>query len=53
MNNETGQEETIETYFQRKYKMRLKHLHLVEMMGKRGDKIPIEVCGIVEVSLMS
>ncbi|CAG8590138.1 4980_t:CDS:2 [Paraglomus occultum] len=48
MNNETGQEESIETYFQRKYNMRLKHLHLVEMMGKRADKIPIEVCGIVE-----
>jgi len=53
MNNETGQEESIATYFQRKYNMRLKYLHLVEMMGKRGDKIPIEVCGIVEVSLMS
>ncbi|CAG8693582.1 8150_t:CDS:2, partial [Racocetra fulgida] len=39
---------SIYSYYQRRYKLNLKYLHLVELEGRKNDKIPIELCDIIE-----
>ncbi|RHZ45603.1 hypothetical protein Glove_668g20 [Diversispora epigaea] len=45
---ETGEKLDIYSYFQRRYDITLKYSHLVELEGRRNDKIPIELCDIIE-----
>ncbi|CAG8588386.1 1538_t:CDS:10 [Diversispora eburnea] len=45
---ETGERLDIYSYFQRRYDITLKYSHLVELEGRRNDKIPIELCNIIE-----
>ncbi|CAG8548344.1 27881_t:CDS:10 [Dentiscutata erythropus] len=41
---------SIYSYYQRRYNINLKCLHLVELEGRKNDKIPIELCDIIELS---
>jgi len=50
-NEKSGKNEKIDifTYFQRRYKITLRYAYLVELDDRRSDKIPIELCKIIEV----
>ncbi|CAG8587767.1 28631_t:CDS:10, partial [Racocetra persica] len=45
---DSGEKISIYSYYQRRYKLNLKYLHLVELEGRKNDKIPIELCDIIE-----
>ncbi|GBB88310.1 hypothetical protein RclHR1_14880004 [Rhizophagus clarus] len=47
-NPESGEKIDIYTYFQRRYDITLRYVHLVELEGRRNDKIPIELCNVIE-----
>lgn len=48
---ESGERMDVYSYFQRRYDITLNYSHLVEIEGRRNDKIPIELCNIIEVLL--
>ncbi|CAG8550642.1 41959_t:CDS:10 [Gigaspora margarita] len=39
---------SIYSYYQRRYHINLRYLQLVELEGRKNDKIPIELCDIIE-----
>ncbi|CAG8802713.1 6065_t:CDS:2, partial [Gigaspora rosea] len=39
---------SIYSYYQRRYHINLRYLPLVELEGRKNDKIPIELCDIIE-----
>ncbi|CAG8473883.1 8152_t:CDS:10 [Acaulospora morrowiae] len=45
---ESGEKIDISSYYKRKYNIAIRYKHLVETEGRRADKYPIELCGIVE-----
>ncbi|CAG8529628.1 8457_t:CDS:10 [Cetraspora pellucida] len=45
---DSGEKISIYSYYQRRYNRYLKYLHLVELEGRKNDKIPIELCNIIE-----
>ncbi|CAG8442856.1 5379_t:CDS:10 [Scutellospora calospora] len=45
---ESGEKISIYSYYQRRYKINLNYLHLVELEGRKNDKIPIELCNVIE-----
>jgi hypothetical protein len=50
---ESGEKIDIYTYFYRRYNITLNYVHLVELEGRRNDKIPIELCNVIEVILFT
>jgi len=46
---ESSEKIDIYTYFQRRYNITLRYAHLVELEGRRNDKVPIELCNVIEV----
>ncbi|CAI2172161.1 19284_t:CDS:10 [Funneliformis geosporum] len=45
---ESSEKINIYTYFQHRYNITLRYLHLVELEGRRNDKVPIELCNVIE-----
>ncbi|CAG8650047.1 1091_t:CDS:10, partial [Rhizophagus irregularis] len=45
---DSGEKVDIYTYFQHRYNITLRHVHLVELEGRRNDKVPIELCNVIE-----
>lgn len=50
---DSGEKVDIYTYFQHRYNITLRHVHLVELEGRRNDKVPIELCNVIEVILFT